>query len=421
MEDRKRRFGDATDVRKRVEEVVKKLFANAPPFDGIHPFTPHADVPDDTALRLVVLPPEVSYLKDALRPATDSVLEYLRSHGGQPRHRSNRLMFVAADQSVLDRLRDATRVAMAWASIVDDVDEGRLNIDQNQKKQAEKESQAAAAVLPRVARECFRWLLCPVQNDPKADRPAVEAFALNTTSGTAGGELERVCKENELVITKWSPTHLRTELKALYWKPGRPAVPVGTFWEDSLRYLYLPRLKTHDVLASIVRAGAASQDFFGTAYGEAGGKYDGFQFGSDVSVDDTLLLIEPEAAKQYEIDQKKEVVSDPPVKDRKGGNGGRDVPISPKDDREKPGKTDPKPPPRATSFRGTADVPAATAKVRLVEIAEEIVSLLASDSKATVRVTLEIAADFPSGVDDAIRRGVTENAMTLKFKTKDWE
>ena len=68
MEDRKRRFGDATDVRKKIEEVVKKLFATAPLFDGVHVFTPHADVPDDSALRLVVLPPEQSYAKDAPRP-----------------------------------------------------------------------------------------------------------------------------------------------------------------------------------------------------------------------------------------------------------------------------------------------------------------------------------------------------------------
>jgi uncharacterized protein len=36
------------------------------------------------------------------------------------------------------------------------------------------------------------------------------------------------------------------------------------FWEDTLRYLYLPRLKSREVLAAVVRAGAASRDFFGT-------------------------------------------------------------------------------------------------------------------------------------------------------------
>ena len=182
-----------------------------PPFDGVHVFTPHADVPDDTALRLVVLSPEQSFMKEDPRQATDAVLEHLRTHGSQPRHRANRLIFLAADHAVLNRLRDATRVALAWASIVEDVDEDRLNIDQIQRKQAEKESQAANAVLPRAARECFKWLLCPVQDDPTATKPTIESFPLNTTQRQRAGELERVCRENELVIETWSPIHLRDE------------------------------------------------------------------------------------------------------------------------------------------------------------------------------------------------------------------
>ena len=35
-----------------------------------------------------------------------------------------------------------------------------------------------------------------------------------------------------------------------------------------MRYLYMPRFKNRDVLAQAIRAGAASRDFFGTAYGE---------------------------------------------------------------------------------------------------------------------------------------------------------
>ncbi len=81
------------------------------------------------------------------------------------------------------------------------------------------------------------------------------------------------------------------------------------FWDDSQKYLYLPRLKSREVLASVVRAGAASKDFFGTAYGHTGGKFEGFQFGDgDISFNDTLLLIEPEAATQYAIEQKKQEV-----------------------------------------------------------------------------------------------------------------
>jgi hypothetical protein len=48
------------------------------------------------------------------------------------------------------------------------------------------------------------------------------------------------------------------------------------------------------------RNGATSQDFFGTANGQTNGRYEGFQFGSGtIQIDDTLLLIEPGAAKLY--------------------------------------------------------------------------------------------------------------------------
>ena len=189
-------------------------------------------------------------------------------------------------------------MALAWGSIVDDVKEGRLNIDLLQKKQAEKELQTAEEVLPRAARECYKWLLCPVQETPTDPKPTVEAFPVNTTGGSVGREIERVCVENELVITTWSPIHLRTKLKELYWKEGQPAAGAMAFWEDTLRYLYLPRLKNRDVLAQAIRSGAASRDFFGTAYGQHDGSFEGFQFGNgNVQFDDTLLLIEPEAAR----------------------------------------------------------------------------------------------------------------------------
>jgi predicted AAA+ superfamily ATPase len=417
METRKLRFDLKTDVRKRIEDVVKKLFASVPPFDGVHVFTPHADVPDDSALRLVILPPEQAFLKEDSRTVTDAVLDYLRLHGNQPRHRANRLVFLAADGTVLNRLREASRVALAWASIVEDVDEGRLNIDQIQRKQAERESQAANAVLPRAARECFKWLVCPVQDVPTATKPAVESFALNTTSGNVPGEVERVCRENELVIDAWSPIHLRAKLKELYWKPGKPTVGAAAFWEDSLKYLYLPRLKSREVLATVVKAGAASKDFYGTAYGYADGKYEGFAFGDgNISFNDTLLLIEPEAAMQYAIEQKKLVV-EPPGSGGKGeesssSTGGPAVLVE-------PGK---KPTvPKAKSFRGSVEVSASLAKSKLNTIAEEVIKLLDSDPKANIRVTLEIDAEFPHGASDTIKRAVSENAANLGFKVKDWE
>ena len=96
MEDRKRRFDDKTEVRGKIADALKRVVGNATFFDGVHIFTPHADVPDDTALRLVVLPPESWYSKEESRLATEAVLDCVRNNGPKPRYRGNRLIFLAA-------------------------------------------------------------------------------------------------------------------------------------------------------------------------------------------------------------------------------------------------------------------------------------------------------------------------------------
>lgn len=418
MEDRKRRFDDNTDVRAKIADVLKRVLSGATYFDGVHIFTPHSDVPDDSALRLVVLEPEQMYSREESRQAQTAVLDYVRNNGTKPRHRCNRLVFLAADWNAIGRLRDAARVALAWGSIVDDVKEGRLNIDLLQKNQAEKEQRSAEEVVPRAARECYKWLLCPVQHTPTESTYAVESFPLTTTGSSTGSELERACTENELVIGTWSPIHLRAKLKELYWKEGRAAVGAMAFWEDSLRYLYLPRLKSKDVLSQAIRSGAGSRDFFGTAYGQSGDKFDGFKLGdSNIQVDDTLLLIEPEAAARYEAANRPATATTEPATSHGPTSQTGATPTTPGTPSTGTTQTAAK----ARSFHGTADVNASTAKVKMVQLADEVISLLCSDPNANVRVTVEISADFPEGASDQIKRAVTENANSLNFRTKTWE
>lgn len=421
MEERKKRFENKNEVRGRMAEVVKKLAAGATFFDGTHIFTPHSDVPDDGALRLVVLAPEQYFSREEPRLAFDGVLDYVRNNGTKPRYRGNRLIFVAPDHGALARLRDCIRVALAWNSIVEDVAAMRLVLDNLQTAQAKKELKGAEDVLPRVARECYKWLLCPSLDNPTG-KPTVETFPLNTSGTALGPEIERVCLDNELVIATWSPIHLRTKLKELYWKADKPAVKAADFWEDTLRYLYLPRLKDCGVLAQAIVKGAGTRDFFGTAYGQSGDTYEGFKFGdANVQLDDTLLLIEPAAAKAYEIAHPRVI---PPGPTQPGP-----VPPGPTPPHAFPtGQTPPEPTPpgpiptpKAKTFYGSADVAPATAKVRLVQIAEEIIAILATDPNAEVKVTVEISAEFPAGASDQVKRAVSENASSLGFKNKTWE
>jgi predicted AAA+ superfamily ATPase len=142
-------------------DVLKKVAGGITFFDGVHILTPHADVPDDSALRLVVLPPTQFYSREEPRLASDAVMEHVRQHGAAPRYRGNRLIFLAPDHGALTRLRDCIRTVLAWNSIVEDVGAMRLVLDNLQAEQAKKELKAAEDVLPRSARETYKWLLCP--------------------------------------------------------------------------------------------------------------------------------------------------------------------------------------------------------------------------------------------------------------------
>jgi hypothetical protein len=120
------------------------------------------------------------------------------------------------------------------------------------------------------------------------------------------------------------------------------------------------------VLEQAIVKGAGGRDFFGTAYGQHEGKFDGFKFGdANVQLDDTLLLIEPAAAKAYEAANPPVLLSGPTPP----GPG----PLPPGPGLTPPGPIPPVPTPpgpaptsKPRAFHGNVDITASTAKMRLV-------------------------------------------------------
>jgi hypothetical protein len=76
---------------------------------------------------------------------------------------------------------------------------------------------------------------------------------------------------------------------------------------------------------------------------------------------------------------------------------------------------------KVKEFFGAVEISAGSAKVRLAEVADEIIAQLRSDPNAHVRIELEIHAEFPNGAPEQLRRAVSENATALGFKSKTWE
>ncbi len=427
MEDLKARLDERGEVRPRIAEILGRLTAGRGLFDAAHVFTPHGDVPDTEQLRLVVLDLDCSYSKQTPAPATDAVKLYARSNGTRPRLRSNRLVFLVADTGSVGRVRDMTRVALAWEGIVKAIKGGQLNVDLHQVGQADRELSTARAVAERAIRDCYRWVLCPVKHQPTdTDKDeAVEAYALNAAAPQLVTELDRVCEENELVIRAWSPVHLRTRLRELYWKDGRASVRALTVWDDLQRHTYFPRLRGRAVFEQAVMQGAASADFFGLAYGQGGDTFEGFRLGGGaIQVDDTLLLVEPEVARAYaaRMETAKAIEPRPVAAPETGSAGGGFTRPSPLREEAAAGApvASSGAAKRPTSFVGAVEVNALTAKMNLVTVAEELINLLTSDPNGAVSVTVEIRGEFPAGVSEQLRRAVSENAGQLKFKTAEW-
>ena len=422
MEERKRKFQDREDVLPAIRDRVQKSFASGL-FAGVHVFTPSGDIPDDWQMRLVVLPPDAYHSRAGRSLAAERALEIIRKRGDQPRFRQNRLIFLAPDYDNVSRLRDLTRSMLAWQSIVSDIKDLKLNLDLFQARQAGKSLDEANETLRRMVRETYKWLLAPVQEA----RPGKglsdiqwEAFPVNPGALNLTQEIERVLKDNELLITEWAPIHLLKILKDWFWKADVQDVSALNVWQQTCQQLYLPRLLNDHVFHHTVQAGAESRDFFGLAQGREGDRYIGFSLGERTSIYlDTVRLIEPGVAAAYEQsirEPKPPRTADPP-----GTATGR-----------QPADTHPPGDPWTLTegsdrpavkrhFYGHIDLDPILAKKQFADLVDEVVQPFTTQTGVKVRISIEIQADSGHGFDDSLQRTVRENCTVLKFRSAEFE
>lgn len=435
MEDRKRRF----NMREDVYPYIREKLRFAPGFfGGVHVFTGSGDVPDDWALRLVVLPPEATFGRSAQTPATDAALAILKQRGEQPRQKQNRLIFLAPDADSVSRLKEQVCSVLAWQSIVADVKEGRLNLDQHQAKQASNSLDQANDGLGRMVRETYKWLLAPMQEAKPGKGIGDlqwEHFQINPAVVNRSEEIEKILKEHELLIAEWSPIHLSNLMRSWFWKDDIAAIGAVETWQKTCCYLYLPRLRDADTLRVTISAGVNSRDFFGIAYGQGEGRYQGFHFAENTSVifDDALLLIEPKAASDFAAKLAFEAAEREAAATAAAGgavpDGGGPGPST------GGGSPSPAATGGATStstaapagaakkriFFGTVDLDPVKAKLQFSDVADEVLMLFTQKPGVKVRISVEIEAESPAGFDDGVQRAVRENCNQLKFKNQAFE
>ena len=243
--------------------------------------------------------------------------------------------------------------------------------------------------------------------------------------------IESKLREEEWLVSAWSPVHLNRMLNQWYFKEGVTEVSALKVWQDSCQYLYLPRLLNSDVFVQAVTAGCASRDGFGYAAGKDGDRWLGFSFGQSalVTMDaDTLLISQATAtAYQQKLDAEQRERAALQAVPANGGSVGGAVSGA-----TSPGQRPAASKPEATSvatavaalpnrFFGLVEVDATTATMDFSTIVNEVIQHFAAQSGVDVTVTVEIEARTRDGFEAGLQRTIKENCGVLKFRSADFE
>ncbi|MDK2889756.1 MAG: hypothetical protein PWR21_388 [Methanoculleus sp.] len=411
MEERKRRFNEREEILPRIRNELARIVRPGL-FAGIHIFTPSSDIPDDWGMRFVVLPPDAAYGRHQLKSAEWWAAEYLKNRGEQPRQKQNRLIFLAADADTIDRLSDQARIWCAWESIVKDYEARRIILDNIMGENAREQMVNAKNIFQRVVREAYRWLLVPGQeltNGRPSQDIAWERYQINPSAQQFSQEIERILRENEVIIERWAPVHLKTLLKTWFWREGIPEAVAQEVWHKTCFYLYLPRLKDESVFKEAIVSGAGSREYFGTAAGEESGKYLDFTFGwgrSQIILDSSLLLIEPAAAAEYQKQLQKDLEGEQEEE---------------REEREREEKEEHLPPLKKKRFYGKKELDPVNAKVAFSDLVDEVVQHFTTKPHVRVRIRIDIDAETDDEFDEALQRIVKENSNVLRFEQAQFE
>ena len=432
MEDRKRRFQDREDVSPLVKQQLQVLLRGG--VFSSHIFAQSGDVPDDYSLRLVVLGLDAGYLKANASIAVEKATEILKGRGDQPRLRQNRLLFLAADSDSLARLRDQVRSVLAWQSINADIKELKLNLDQYQMRQAQKNEEDTKHALVRMVRETYRWLLVPIQEErPGKALSEITWEAIALSSGSQKNlvqEVELRLRENELLISEWAPIHLANILKNWFWKEHQHNAGALEVWQKCCNYLYLPRLRDEETFKKTLAIGASSKDFFCLAYGKDANGYLGLTLGNETIpiLDASLLLVEPSVALEQLVQKAAaEAVKIPTTPDAQPGSVSEATgTVSPFPTKlgafsSQPGSMPVESLQVKRSFYGTVELDPIKAKLAFAEIVDEVVQKFSARHDVKVSLHIELRAETASAFDDKIQRDVKENCSVLKFKNAEFE
>lgn len=411
---------DRLDKEEVYAEIVRRLqnIKDKGEFAGIHICAESEDIGDEDEARLVVLSPKVTYKKDnQLSEALIKARQILDTRGNIPRQYKNMLVFLVPDSDIISTLNGEVRRYLAWQSVVDDKE--ALNLDAHQSRQANENLTVSEKTVNIRLNEAYTWLLVPTQEGTK--QIILDPKRVTKGEGTFVSRASKQAKNEEFLITKWSPALLKNELDKCLWNE-KQHISVKQLWVYFASYPYLPRLRDSQVLIDCIREGLRSRDFFGYASNiDSNNKYLGLEFGNPgatVLMDNLSLLIKIDFAlkqiQEEEMAQKSEL-------EKYTDNTSKETSIGELQKATKESISDQTQSKKFRRFYGTVELDPMRVSRDAGQIAEEVIQHLAALPSSDVKISLEISANTPEGIPENVARILIENCKTLKFKQNEFE
>ena len=433
MEARKEKV-DHSRVISTLKKLMETRMGRNSFFSAQHVFTPVSDIPDEigSGVRLILLQPDSVYSYSKAAPdntfkQVNAILDGVTfSPSGmndtKQRLYKNRVVFLAPDSGVIERVIDQCRSYLAWCEIEDEMTSGRLNLDAQQIKGVKQDKEASHNLLSSVLIECYKHLIVPVARDER--KMELEVRTISCGGGKLADAVKAALTDNEYVVQCYSPTLLKQDLDKYYFGKGKTVVSVDQLWKDMCMYYYFPRLQNIDVLCETISNGVASGDSFGYATGQEADDFLGFVFGEKPSMlyaDSSSVIIEKSVAQAYKAKLEEAKPVPPPQPQDPGAGGHTNDGNGTVTTTHTPGDS-PMPVQAYRRYYGTMKLDPINPEGEFHKVVEEVVSLFTKKTDVTVELHLEIGAKTNGllPLDASIVRAVKENAKALKFEESDF-
>jgi hypothetical protein len=407
-------------------EIEKRLHGlrKEQPFAGIHICPASSlDVPDEQAVRLVLLRPNDEYkAANQNNKAMNIVMDILNNRGSSPRIFRNMLAFVAPDQELMSSLKQEARRYLAWKSVKEDSED--LNLDAAQNRETDNNLNRSNETVDARIKEAYCWLLVP-NIDRQVDIKTI-LWDANRISGGNDSIIVKAAKrmiQHENVITQWAPSLLLMELNNVLWRETND-IQIKKLWEYLCTYCYLPRLANISVLENAILKGLDSEEYFALAADFDGSRYIDLKFNWHIdTIEPSNCLVKRGIAqsqlaaeeKQREPQLGQDVASgilpafgtaDDGTCFQAADSGKTDMYVSPTAET-----------PKNRHFYMTAHLDNTRINRDVQRLMEEVIGHLTTVDGSQVDISLEVNITAPNGIPSPVVRTVSENCQTLKVQS----